>query len=158
MHSCKVTMIDAAVHHGEDPLPISMQAHHANTDLVIKYARNQGDVPLKMLGRLVRDLKGQWQPPVGLPSLIGSAVVLDAEEASSDDGLTDDLPLFYVRKQKVTAQSLFSLKFHVTSANNADQLACNKRALVKCEPVGPDLPYRSLLCKACAAARPDLFQ
>ena len=57
MHSCKVTMIDAAVHHGEDPLPISMQAHHANTDLVIKYARNRGDVPLKMLGRLVSDLK-----------------------------------------------------------------------------------------------------
>ena len=110
-----------------------------------------------MLGRLVSDLKGQWQPSLELPPLTSSALAFETEEAFSDDGLTDDLPLFYVRKQKVTAQSLFSLKFHVTSANNADQLACNKLALLKCEPVGPDLPDRSLLCKACAAARPDLF-
>ena len=158
MHSCKVTMIDAAVHHGEDPLPISMQAHHANTDLVIKYTRNRGDVPLKMLSRLVHDLKGQWLPvpALALPSTATSST--EAEDAFSDDGLTDDLPLFYVKKQKLTETSLFKLKFHVTSANSADQLACNKIALCKCDPVGPDLPDLSLLCKACANARPELFK
>jgi hypothetical protein len=157
MHSCKVTMIDAAVHHGEDPLPISMQAHHANTDLVIKYARNRGDVPLKMLGRLVHDLKAQWQPVLAQPIAGGSAGPLELDDNFSDDGITDDLPLFYIKKQKLTANCLFTCKFHVTSATNADQLACNKIAFSKCEPVGPDLPDRSLLCKKCEAARPDLF-
>ena len=50
MHSCKVTLIDAAVHAGFDPVPISIQAHHANTDLVIKYTRNQTGVPLDRRG------------------------------------------------------------------------------------------------------------
>ena len=93
---------------------------------------------------------------LALPSTATSST--EAEDAFSDDGLTDDLPLFYVKKQKLTETSLFKLKFHVTSANCADQLACNKIALCKCDPVGPDLPDQSLLCKACANARPELFK
>ena len=158
MHSCKVTMIDAAVHHGEDPLPISMQAHHANTDLVIKYARNRGDVPLKMLSRLVNDLRGQWQPAPAKALPSSSAAPVEIEDAFSDDGLIEDQPLFYVKKEKLTATALFNVRFHVTSATKVGQLACNKIALAKCEPIGPDLPDRALLCKKCEIARPDLFQ
>ena len=62
MHSCKVTMIDAAVHAGEDPLPISIQAHHANTDLVIKYTRNRSEVPLQMVNRLSQAFRESWVP------------------------------------------------------------------------------------------------
>ena len=153
MHSCKVTMIDAAVHNGEDPLPISMLAHHANTDLVIKYTRSRGDVPLKMLGRLVEDLRTRWQPPSLGPSQQSNPV---EDDQFSDDGMTDQVPLFFLKKSERTS-SLFKQRFHVTSAELSDQLACRKFTLSQCDPVGPDLPDRSMLCKRCEARRPDLF-
>ena len=61
-HSLRVTLLNAAVHAGVEALPISMQANHANTDLVVKYTRDRRQVPLQMAGKLLGDLRRSWQP------------------------------------------------------------------------------------------------
>ena len=48
-HSCKVTLINAAVQAGENVLAVSIQAHHSNTMLVEKYAENKAHVPLQII-------------------------------------------------------------------------------------------------------------
>ena len=149
-HSCRVTLINAAVHAGVDALPISMQANHANTDLVVKYTRDRRTVPLQMVGKLLGDLRKEWAPPPPR----GEAVPV-ADEFSDDE--EEVVPVFYVKHCTATARRIITQKFHVTAADDHSQLACNKLALTDCEPVGSDLPDLDVLCKACRKSRPDLW-
>ena len=113
MHSCKVALIDAAVHAGHDALPISIQAHHANTDLVIKYTRNRAEVPLNMINKLVKDFSDKWSPD--LPVVAGLPQI--------DDGVSDDEfnrepeALYYLKRSKIkpSLSALSKQKFHVSS-------------------------------------------
>ena len=155
LHSCKVTMIDAAVHAGEDPLPISIQAHHANTDLVIKYTRNRTEVPLQMVSRLAKAFQESWAPQ---KDLVAGEVTPDDD--FSDDGFAEEpVAMFYIKRSslKPNLSSFSKQRFHVLHCSELGTLACKKHNVSSCEPVGPVLPDDAIFCKACKRARPDLF-
>ena len=99
MHSCKVALIDAAVHAGHDALPISIQAHHASMGLVIKYTRNKSEVPLNMINKLVKDFGDKWNP--GPPAVSGPSQI--DNEFSEDEFNSEPESLFYL---KVETQAL----------------------------------------------------
>ena len=92
-------MLNAAVHAGVDALPISMQANHANTDLVVKYTRDRRQVPLQMVGKLLDDLRQQWAPAV-------PAGVLPDQDHFSEDENEDLAPHFYVQKGIAKSRSI----------------------------------------------------
>ena len=154
MHSCKVTLINAAVHAGYDPVPISIQAHHANTDLVIKYTRNRTAVPLDMVSALTKEFRDKWSPGPGA----GSALPIGDEGFSEDDFNADAPAMFFVKKSRARASisGLTKQKFHVSSDPLSLSTACRKYELADCEPVGLSLPDPALLCASCAKARPGV--
>ena len=153
-HSLKVTMVDAAVHKGEDSVIVSMQAHHANTDLVEKCTRSRSALPMKMVSRVLEDFRSKWKPadPIAL------AAPLEADEFSDEEPIGEPA-VFYVKQTSVlaTERRILLQKFHVTDAADGTKLACNKFALAACVPVGPDVPDPELMCKVCKLNRPDLF-
>ena len=147
-----MTVLNAAVHAGVDALSVSMQANHANTDLVIKYTRDRRQVPLQMVGQLFQDLRKSWSPaPAAAPS---QAALLDEFSEDEPDGL---FPQFYVRKGIVQSRSIEQPKFHVTSKSDFSRLACNKVDLSLCEPLGVHLPDSSVMCKSCMRRRKDIW-
>ena len=154
MHSCKVALIDAAVHAGHDALPISIQAHHANTDLVIKYTRNRAEVPLNMINKLVKDFSDKWSPD--LPIVSGLPQIDDG--FSEDEFNKEPEALFYLKRSKIKASlsALSKQKFHVSSDPVSEFTACSIM-IEACEPIGDELPDRTMLCAKCKHARPDLF-
>ena len=48
-HTAKVTMISASVHAGENPVTVSIQAHHKDTGLVEKYTRSRSAISLQTI-------------------------------------------------------------------------------------------------------------
>ena len=57
--------------------------------------------------------------------------------------------------KKPGSGSSYEYKFHCASRDNEEFTACNKLALAGCSSVGDLLPDESVLCRACAKARPD---
>ena len=152
-HSCRVTLLDAAVHAGVDALPISMQANHASTDLVVKYTRNRRQVPLQMVGRLLQDLRSQWAPQAAV--VAGSAPAEDDQFSADDEAEVS--PQYYMKRSKVANRVILTQKFHVTARDDLSQLACSRVQLEDCEPMGDALPDVSVLCIDCRKKRPDLW-
>ena len=150
-HSCRVTMLSAAVHAGVDALPISMQANHANTDLIVKYTRDRRTVPLKMVGQLLQDLRSGWTP-----SVAASSSTVDEDQFSADED-EDQAPVYYIKRSKVTSRSILTQKFHVTAKDDLSELACNRVQIGECDPIGHDVPDVSVLCITCRKNRPDLW-
>ena len=150
-HSCRVTILNAAVHAGVDALPISMQANHANTDLVVKYTRDRRQVPLKMLTQLCSDLRRQWTPvaPLGDQQ--------DYFSADEDDEGCDLAPVFYIKKASASSRRIDHAKIHVTAQDDLSLTACNLVKLADCDPLGCDLPDVSVLCNNCKRRRADLW-
>ena len=157
-HSCKVTMIDAAVHANEDSVAISIQAHHSSPALVEKYTRNRSHIPLALVSRVLKQMREEWSPQ--LVSIHAPGQPPEIDQFSEDEVEEHDAPLFYVRNCKVapTLKKILAQKFHVSALGDLSHLACNAVLLELCEPVGSDLPDIDLLCKRCRAARPDLFK
>ena len=157
-HSCKVTMVDAAVHANEDSVAISIQAHHASTALVEKYTRNRSHIPLALVSRVLQKMREEWTP-VFQPEPHEPGQAPEDVAFSEDELDDDDMPMFYVRKSAVAAslRRIMAQKFHVTAVGDRSHLACNAVQLARCEPVGSDLPDIDLLCKRCRLARPDMF-
>jgi hypothetical protein len=152
-HSCRVTLLSAAVHAGVDALPISMQANHANTDLIVKYTRDRRTVPLKMVGQLLADLRSQW-----IPQPDNSTLALKGEEDQfSADDEDDTAPVYYMKKSKVSSRSILSQKFHITAIDDLVHLACSHVQLSDCDPIGHEIPDISVLCIRCRKNRPDLW-
>ena len=151
-HSLRVTVLNAAVHAGADALSVSMQANHANTDLVVKYTRDRSQVPLQMVGQLFEDLRKGWSP-APLAALPNAAAVNEF----SEDEPEELFPQFYVRKGIVQSRSIEHPKFHVTSENDLSRLACNKVDLSLCEPLGVHMPDSSVMCKSCMRRRKDIW-
>ena len=89
-HSLRVTLLTAAVHACVEALPISVQANHANTDLIVKYTRDRRQVPLQMIGNLLSDLRRGWQPR--------SEALAPILDEFSEDEPDEILPQFYVKK------------------------------------------------------------
>ncbi len=62
-HSCRVTLLDAAVHAGRTTEEIGLQANWKNPGpLVLKYTRNRSQVPAIMVKQLVQDLVSKKHP------------------------------------------------------------------------------------------------
>ena len=148
-HSLRVTLLNAAVHAGVEALPISMQANHANTDLVIKYTRDRRHVPLQMVGKLLGDLRQGWIPeaPAG--------VLADLDHFSEDEP-DDSAPQFYVQQGLAKFRLIKHPKFHVTAKDDLSRLACNKLAISDCSPLGGStVPDLSVICKSCKKRRSE---
>ena len=148
-HSLRVTLLDAAVHAGVDALPISMQANHATTDLVVKYTRERRQVPLQMVGKLLSDLRHNWHPR--------SEALVPIQDEFSEDEPDELLPQFYVKKGVAHSRLIVHPKFHVTSKDDLTKLACNMLQISECEPIGAALPDISVLCGRCKASRSDIW-
>ena len=154
-HSLRVTLLNAAVHAGVDALPVSMQANHANTDLVVKYTRDRRQVPLAMVGKLLGDLRQSWSPRPAHSS--GSSGVPVLADDFSEDEAEDLIPQFYVQKGLVNTRTIRHPRFHVTDKDDLSKLACNKLKLSDCEPLGPDAPDISVVCGLCKKRRTDIW-
>ena len=156
-HSAKVTMISASVHAGENPVTVSIQAHHKDTGLVEKYTRSRSAISLQMIQRVTKQIRDEWRPLV--PPAAGStaAPLLDDDFSENEVG-EPEVPLFFVRMStlNVTTKRILSQKFHVTAAGNPSAIACGLVEINDCEALGSVLPDVELLCKRCKNARQDL--
>lgn len=62
---------------------------------------------------------------------------------------------FFIKS--ASAASSYEYRFHYCSAlEDPSKIACGKLTLADCSPIGSELPDISVLCKACAKARPDV--
>ncbi len=143
-HSCRVTMLDAAVHAGRSTQEIGLQANWKDPGpLVLKYTRNRSSVPALMIKELVKDLVREEHP------------VQEDKDTVLDDAADAELcdTEFFVKK---AVGKYYEYKFHATAVGSNEFLACGKLEISECSSVGSVLPDLSVLCKACARARPDL--
>ncbi len=144
-HSCRVTLLDAAVHEGRSTEEIGLQANWKNPGpLVLKYTRNRSQIPAIMVKQLVQDLVAKQHP------------MKDVQEDEVIDSAATDLVVEeYFVKTPTTARS-YDYKYHAVSLSESSALACAKFNISECTSVGSVLPDLSVFCKACAKARPDL--
>ena len=143
-HSCRVTMLDAEVHAGRSTEEIGLQANWKDPGpLVLKYTRNRSSVPALMIKELVKDLVREEHP------------VQEDKDTVLDDAADAELcdTEFFVKR---TVGEYYEYKFHATALGSNETLACGKFDIMECSSVGSVLPDVSVLCKACAKARPDL--
>ena len=146
MHSCRVTLLDAAVHAGRSAEEIGLQANWKNPGpLVLKYTRNRSAIPAVMVKQLVKDLV-QEQHPVQEDDHTMLFDSCDTELCSIE---------FYIKQP--SKGSYYEYKFHCNSAQNQETTACNKFNLVDCSSVGSTLPDTTVFCKACSKARPEVI-
>ena len=146
-HSARVTLLDAAVHAGRTTEEIGLQANWKNPGpLVLKYTRNRSDVPARMVQQLVRDLLSQDHP------------VQESEDVMLDepDALHTEAPEFFLKQP--APGSYYDYKFHCSSKEDPDLVACRKLTIAECCSMGSTLPDLSVFCKACSRARPEIAQ
>ena len=144
-HSCRVTLLDAAVHAGRSTEEIGLQANWKNPGpLVLKYTRNRSSVPALMIKQLVNELVQANHPAVEDENTILT------DSADSDLDGTE-----FFTKNKST-RSYYDYKLHATALGDPSVLACNKFEISECTSIGNVLPDLAVLCKACAKARPDI--
>ena len=144
-HSCRVTLLDAAVHAGRSTEEIGLQANWKNPGpLVLKYTRNRSSVPATMIKQLVRDLTQESHP------------VVEDENTSLTDVMDDDLDGMEFFTKTPAPGSYYDYKFHVTALGDPDTIACKRFLVSECTSVGNVLPDPSVFCKARAKARPDI--
>ena len=145
IHSCRVTLLDAAVHAGRSTEEIGLQANWKDPGpMVLKYTRNRSAVPAVMVRQLVHDLVQSAHP-----------VQEDAETLLLDgrDVELNDIEFFV---KTASSATYYEYKFHCSARSNDSLTACSKFALSECSSVGSTLPDISVFCKACAKARPEV--
>ena len=145
VHSCRVTLLDAAVHAGRSTEEIGLQANWKNPGpMVLKYTRNRSSVPATMIKQLVRELVQESHP-----------VVEDAQTILTDsaDQDLDNLEFFM---KNPAAGTYYDYKFHAPSLDDCSLTACKRFSIDECQSVGDILPDLSVLCKACSRARPEI--
>ena len=145
MHSCRVTLLDAAVHAGRSTEEIGLQANWKNPGpLVLKYTRNRSAVPAQMIKQLVNELVQESHPAVEDEN----TVLTDASDSDLDN-------VEFFTKTRVGKTS-YDYKLHATALGDPSVLACNKFEISECTSIGNVLPDLAVFCKACAKARPDI--
>ena len=144
-HSARVTLLDAAVHAGRSTEEIGLQANWKNPGpLVLKYTRNRSAVPAQMVRQLVQDLLREAHPVQETEDIL-----LDDPE----DSALDTVQFFF---KQPSPGSYYDYKYHCSQSVDPSRVACNKFLLEECIAMGSVLPDISVLCKACARARPDV--
>ena len=113
--SCRVTLLDAAVHAGRFTEEIGLQANWKDPGpLVLKYTRNRSSVPATMIKQLVRDLTQENHP------------VVEDENTALTDAIDDDLDGMEFFTKTPAPRSYYDYKFHVTARGDPDAIACKK--------------------------------
>ena len=143
-HSCRVTMLDAAVHAGRSSAEVGLQANWKNPGpLVLKYTRNRSSVPATMIKELVNEMVKVDHP------------IQEDQDTVLDDAADHEVcgTEFFM---KAASGRSYDYKFHVNSLGSLEVLACGKFPVSECCSVGSELPDIQVLCKACAKARPDV--
>lgn len=146
-HSCRVTLLDAAVHAGRSTEEIGLQANWKNPGpLVLKYTRDRSSVPATMIKQLVQDLAQERHP------------VVEDDNTVLDDVQDTDLAgvEFFIKAQ--TKGSSYDYKYHAVSFDDQSLTACKKFVIDECTSVGNLLPDLSILCKGCARQRQDIVR
>ena len=146
-HSCRVTLLDAAVHAGRSTEEIGLQANWKNPGpLVLKYTRNRTAVPATMIKQLVRDLTQE-----------DHFIQEDKDTVLTDvcDQELDGIQ-FYIKTP--APGSYYDYKYHCTALGDPDSIACGRFEFHDCTAVGSELPDLSTLCKSCARHRPDIVR
>ena len=144
-HSARVTLLDAAVHAGRSTEEIGLQANWKNPGpMVLKYTRNRSTVPAQMVSQLVQDLVSQRHP------------VADADDTEFVEAgdQAEDQTQFFVKQGPSLGSG--DIKYHCSELGDSSKIACGKLLIQNCAPVGVVLPDLTVLCKACAKARPDI--
>ena len=144
-HSCRVTLLDAAVHAGRSTEEIGLQANWKNPGpLVLKYTRDRSSVPATMIKQLVQELAQEKHP------------VVEDEDTVLDDVQDTDLAgvEFFIKAQ--TRGSSYDYKYHAVSFEDGTLTACKKFVIDECTSVGNLLPDLSIFCKGCARERQDI--
>ena len=155
-HSAKVTMISASVHAGENPVTVSIQAHHKDTGLVEQYTRSRFAISLQVIQGVTTQIRDEWRPLV--PPAAGSTAALLLDDDFSENEVGEpEVPLFFVRMStlNVTTKRILSQKFRVTAVGNPSAIACGLVEINDCEALGSVLADVELLCKRRKSARPD---
>ena len=144
-HSARVTMLDAAVHAGRSTEEIGLQANWKDPGpMVLKYTRNRSSVPARMIHQLVHDLVKGEHP-----------IHETVEDELDDAGVIEEAQAQFFIKTASSASS-YEYRFHCSALEDPSLMACGKFSLDDCSAVGSELPDLSVLCKACAKARPDI--
>ena len=144
-HSCRVTLLDAAVHAGRSSEEIGLQANWKNPGpLVLKYTRNRTQVPALMIKQLVQDLVANDHPTQP-----------DKDTLLTDVSDQDLCAAEFFIKSPTTGRG-YEYRFHATALGDSSVLACGKFKIDECQSAGNFLPDPAVLCKACAKQRPDL--
>ena len=144
-HSCRVTLLDAAVHAGRSTEEIGLQANWKNPGpLVLKYTRNRSQVPALMVKQLVQDLVAQRHP-------VREEQGVDLTDVAERDLSSEE---FFIKNP--LHERNYEYKFHASSLRDRSVLACGRFSIEDCSKAGNTLPDLSVLCKACAKNRPDI--
>jgi len=144
-HSCRVTLLDAAVHAGRSTEEIGLQANWKDPGpLVLKYTRNRTSVPATMIKQLVRELVQEQHP------------ITEDENTVLTEAADSDLDHIEFFTKNQAGKTSYDYKFHTTALGDPSIIACNKLDISDCSSVGNVLPDLSVFCKACAKARPDI--
>ena len=146
-HSCRVTLLDAAVHAGRSTEEIGLQANWKNPGpMVLKYTRNRSSVPATMIKQLVRDLVQESHPA----KEDEDTILIDAQDV--------DLSTHEFFMQQARNTKGYDYKWHLVSVDDPTTTACRRLELGECRSVGTILADDSILCKACVKSRPDFVQ
>ena len=144
-HSCRVTLLDAAVHAGRSSEEIGLQANWKDPGpMVLKYTRNRSSVPATMIKQLVKEITQEHHP------------IVEDENTVLDDIADSDLGAVEYFIKTPAPGSYYDYKYHAVSFDDVSSIACKKFSLEECTSVGNVLPDFSVLCKACARHRPDI--
>ena len=144
-HSARVTLLDAAVHAGRSTEEIGLQANWKNPGpLVLKYTRNRSSVPARMIQQLVHELVAEEHP-------VGETVDTELDDA----GVIEEAQAQFFIKT-ASGSGSYEYRFHCSALDDPSAIACGKLPLSECSAIGSELPDLSVLCKACAKARPDI--
>ena len=144
-HSCRVTLLDAAVHAGRSTEEIGLQANWKDPGpLVLKYTRNRTSVPATMIKQLVHELFQEQHP------------ITEDENTVLTEAADSDLDHIEFFTKNQAGKTSYDYKFHTTALGDPSIIACNKLDISDCSSVGNVLPDLSVFCKACAKARPDI--
>lgn len=146
-HSCRVTLLDAAVHAGRSTEEIGLQANWKNPGpLVLKCTRNRTSVPATMIKQLVRDLTTE------------DHFVKEDQDTMLTDVCDQELDGVQFFIKTPAPGSYYDYKYHCSPLGDPESIACGRFEFVDCTAVGSDLPDISALCKSCARHRPDIVR
>ena len=131
-HSCRVTLLSAAVQAQVPDKEIGLQANWKNpSQLVLKYARSRKEISIEMVKRLTKRIASDWKSP-------------------PDFG---DCSLTYVTKARSSSAPAkdLNLKYHAMyiDGTGAERTLCGRYKITECDDLG-EIPPSSQMCSLCA--------